>query len=90
MKNGAVVMLVFDILKKIGHGFGRFVGVQLNRDVAHVGGNFDLGGLLGLAETWQCKAGPKRNRTEEFQRIVAKGGVRHVFSAMCAYWSRWW
>ena len=49
VKNGAVVVLVFDVLQKVGHGFGRLVGVNLDHDVPHVGGNFEFGGLLGMA-----------------------------------------
>lgn len=45
MKDGAVVVTVFDILQKIGNGFRRGFGVKFQRDGTEVGLQFDHGDL---------------------------------------------
>src|SRR5690554_6424226 len=55
MKDRAVVETVAHILNEVGAGFGRFLGVEFNDDVAVVGLKFDasVGGHGGLTFGWR-------------------------------------
>ena len=90
MKDGAIVVLVLHVLQEVGNSFGGFIGVDLDHDVAEIGGDFQFRGFLCLAKGRYANAQGQSQGADQLQGVTAHGNVRHGVNAMCVCWSMWW
>ena len=91
VKNGAVVVLIPHVLKEVGHCFGRFVGVQLHHDLAHIGGDFDFGRLLRMAQQRHEGHAQRQSQCAAISCKVSANSIWiHGISAQRGCWLWWW